>query len=85
MKINLSPFWELSTEHAASSDGRPVLVNKTTGEAFGPGDTMKPYLSYGFMSAREAVRRLARTQSLDEEELALVGQFIKGTKGDERQ
>jgi len=85
MTVNLSPTWRLSTDNAAPNSGRLVLVNRTTGEAFGPGDTVKPYPSYGFMSAREAVRRLARTQSLDEEELALVGRFIKGTKGDERQ
>ena len=84
MTVNLSPTWRLSTDNAAPSSGRLVLVNRTTGEAFGPGDTVKPYPSYGFMPASDAVRRLAKMKQLDEEELALVGRFIKGTKGDER-
>jgi hypothetical protein len=41
--------------------------------------------SWGFVPASDAVRRLAKMKQLDEEELALVGRFIKGTKGDERQ
>ena len=28
MKPTLSPSWELSTEHAASRHGQPVLVNR---------------------------------------------------------
>jgi len=89
MKISLSPSWELTTDHAASSYGQPVLVNRTTGAVFAPGDVVNPYPSqpvfvfppYGFMPASDAVRRLAKTKKLDEEELALVGRFIKGTKG----
>lgn len=45
MQVNLSGSWELSTDHAASSYGQPVLVNRATGEAFGPGDILKPYPS----------------------------------------
>ena len=41
--------------------------------------------SWGFVPASDAVCRLAKMKQLDEEELALVGRFIKGTKGDERQ
>jgi len=93
MTINLSLTYELTTDHPASSYGRPVLVNRTTGAVFGPGDVVNPYPSlpafvfppYGFMPASDAVRRLAKMKQLDEEELALVGRFIKGTKGDERQ
>ena len=93
MIISLSPSWKLTTDHAASSYGQPVLVNRTTGAVFGPGDVVNLYPSlpafifppYGFMPASDAVRRLAKLKQLDEEELALVGRFIKGTKGDERQ
>jgi hypothetical protein len=40
MKATLAPSWDLTTEHAASSYGQPVLVNRGTGEAFGPGDIL---------------------------------------------
>jgi len=75
MKIILSPSWELSTDHSASSYGQPVLVKRSTGEAFGPGDILKPYPSYGFMSAADAVRRLAKTKKLDEDGQSLVVEF----------
>jgi hypothetical protein len=50
-------------------------VNRATGEAFGPGDILKPYPSFGFMSAVEAVRRLAKTAKLDAEGRKLVAKF----------
>ena len=49
MKIYLSQSWELSDEHSASIEGRPVLVNKKSGEAYGPGDIIgrdRPVLDY---------------------------------------
>jgi len=61
MTLRLSGNWELSTEHAASSHGQPVLVRRATGEAYGPGDVVKMFPSYGFEPAREAVARLARS------------------------
>lgn len=85
MKISLSPSWELTTDHAASSHGFPVLLNRDTGTAYGPRDlVMMLFPSWGFVPASDTVRRLAKMKQLDEEELALVGRFIKGTKGDER-
>lgn len=75
MQVNLSGSWELSTDHAASSYGQPVLVNRATGEAFGPGDILKPYPSYGFMPAAEAVRRLSKTAKLDAEGRDLAARF----------
>ena len=67
--------WELTTEHAASSYGQPVLVNRATGEAYGPGDILKPYPSWGLMLATEAVKRMAATVKLTEEENALAEKF----------
>jgi hypothetical protein len=68
------------------SHGFPVLLNRDTGTAYGPRDlVMMLCPSWGFVPASDAVRRLAKMKQLDEEELALVGRFIKGTKGDERQ
>jgi hypothetical protein len=37
MKATLSPHWELSTEHTASSNGQPVLVHPSTGPPTAPG------------------------------------------------
>jgi len=75
MTVKLSPSWTLTTEHAASSYGQPVLVHRTDGVAYGPGDIVKPYPSYGYMTAAAAVARLAKTARLDDEGKALVGRF----------
>lgn len=75
MKTTLSPSWELSTDHAASSYGQPVLVHRATGEAYGPGDIVAPYPSYGPMVAADAVRRMAKTAHLDADGRALVERF----------
>lgn len=76
MERHLSPSWKLSTEHAASSYGIPVLVNCASGEAFGPGDIVKPYPSWGFGPARDAVSRMAKTAHLDGEGTKLVSLFL---------
>ena len=75
MRAQLTGTWELSTEHAASSYGQPVLVHRPTGDAYGPADVIKPYPSFGFMRAADAVVRLARTAHLDGEGAALVEAF----------
>ncbi len=41
MQVALAPLWELTTEHACASDRHPVLVNRSTWEAFGPGDLVE--------------------------------------------
>ena len=75
MKATLSPSWELSDDHAMNSHGQPVLVQRSTGDAYGPGDILQPYNSSGFMPAAQAVARLAKTQTLDAEAQALVDRF----------
>jgi len=60
MTLRLSGNWELSTEHQASTDGRPVLVRRGTREAYGPDDVLQMFPSYGLLPARQAVARLAR-------------------------
>lgn len=67
--------WELTTEHAASSYGQPVLINRATQEAFGPGDIVRAYPSWGFMAAAEAVKRMAATANLDEDGQDAVTRF----------
>lgn len=76
MRAILSETWELSTDHAASSYGQPVLVHRPTGEAYGPGDILKPYPSYSYMPASEAVRRLAKTARLEANAQPLVARFV---------
>jgi hypothetical protein len=76
MKASLSPSWDLSTEHAASRHGQPVLVNRSTGEAFGAGDIVTLHASYGYMIAAEGVARLAKRAKLTAKGKALVAQFV---------
>jgi hypothetical protein len=78
MITSLSPPWELSDEHAMSSYGKPVLVNRSTGDAYGAGDILQAYNSWGFMSAARVVARLARTKALDADGDALVARFLAG-------
>jgi hypothetical protein len=77
MKASLSPFWELSTEHAASSYGQPVLVQRHTGQTFGPGDRVQLYPSYGYTTAAAAVSRFAKTAPLSTAAQALVARFVE--------
>jgi len=76
MKATLSPSWELSTDHAASRHGQPVLVNRDTGEAFRPGDKVKLSPSQGYAKAVHAVARLAETAKLNVDGDALVARFV---------
>jgi hypothetical protein len=77
MKVTLSPNWDLTTEHPEASSGRPVLVNRATGDAFGPGDPVQIYeLEAGYMPAHVAVRSLAKAAELNTAERALVKRFV---------
>ncbi len=55
MNVTLTLTWELSTEHPASTYGQPVLVNRDTGEAYGPSDVVQVYGPMGRMVAAKAV------------------------------
>ncbi len=76
MKTVLNPSWELSTEHAAGY-GQPLLVRRSTGEAYGPGDLVKLYPSLNPRPAAEAVARLAKRSKLDAEGRALAERFMR--------
>ena len=76
MKVSLSPSWELSTEHAASSYGKPVLVQRSSKQAFGPGDSVRVYPAWGFLPATKAVARLATLTRLTPDAQALVDRFV---------
>jgi hypothetical protein len=76
--VRLTGSWELTTDHAASSYGQPVLVRIETREAYGPGDIVQMFPSYGLLPARMAVARLARALGnvLDDPE-GLVEAFLR--------
>ena len=77
MNVILSPTWELTNEHAASSPGRPVLVKRTTGEAFGAGDVLRVYPEWPIYPVRKAVERMAQNnQRLTDREKQFVRGFI---------
>ena len=76
MNATLSPSWELTDEYAASRDGQPVLVDRVTGDAYGPGDIVKAHPSMAHMPAALAVHRLAQAAELDTAEQALVARFV---------
>jgi hypothetical protein len=52
-----------------------VLVNRGSGEAYGPGDVLIPYPSWGYVTAAAAVARLAKQRTLDADGAALVEKF----------
>jgi hypothetical protein len=78
MQIILSPSWILTDEHSASNDGIPVLANRGTGEAYGPGDTVRAYPSQDLVPAARVVDRLlgGKKQELTEEEKVFVRAFF---------
>lgn len=73
MRFFLSKKWELSTDHAFSSYLQPVLVNRKSNEAFGPDDVIRHYPSWGYMTAREAVKQLADKKGLSDK---LIDKFL---------
>ena len=78
MTTDIAPSFTLTTEHSASSYGHPVLVRLSTGEAYGPGDVIEAYPSWGFTPARQAVARMASTAQLDEDGRLAVETFTGG-------
>jgi hypothetical protein len=64
MEAHLSPTWKLSTEHPASSEDRPVLVDCVTSEAFGPDDLIELYPGHGLALAADGVRMLVKIARL---------------------
>ena len=65
---------ELTTEHSASSYGRPVLVYE--GEAFGPGDVLEQPAGAGPLNAGAWVRAWAAEPGRTEPELRTAAMFV---------
>lgn len=51
-------------------------MHRATGAAFGAGDLVTLYPSYGFLPAAHAVFRLAKTKRLSSSAAALVNRFV---------
>jgi hypothetical protein len=77
MRVKLSPEWVLTTDHSASSYGRPILVNEDDETAYGPADFVACYPASGFMMARYFVEKLALKIKLTEKQAQLVARFIR--------
>jgi hypothetical protein len=67
----------LRTDPCACSYEQPVLVNRGSGEAYGKGDIVKPYPSWDYMLARDAVLRMMKTADLSEDEKEFCGRFTR--------
>ena len=68
--------WVLTTNHSASNYDKPMLIHPGTGQAYGPGDNLEAYPDWGYLTAREVVKRMIETSNLKDEELSLVNKFI---------
>jgi len=63
----------------ASSYGQPVLVKRTTNEAWGRLDLVEMYPSWGLMLATDAVERAANAMpKLTKEERKFIAIFTEG-------
>lgn len=81
MKLTLSPSFELTDDHASSSYGQPVLVNRRSGEAYGPADLLQAYSSSLMQSASEAAARMASMTKWTYEEQKFIDRFTNSGKG----
>ncbi len=77
MKVTLTRAWELSDEHARSRAGQPVLVNRGTGAAYGPGAPVDAFPLWGVLPAARLVAHLAKTVRLNAQDMTRVTRFIE--------
>jgi hypothetical protein len=84
MHTTLDPSWDLTTDHAASRHGQPVLVNRGTGKAYGPEDILKASPFWGFLPAAAVVDRLLKGKRLDLDTETMVTRFVGSTRPGKR-
>ena len=75
MKPRLTPSFELSDERPESFNGQPVLVNRATGKAYGPGDFIEPYVFWGFKPAVVHVNRMSKIKKHTDKEMEFIKRF----------
>ncbi len=75
MFVKLTATYFLTTDHAKSRSGQPVLLNQATGQAFLPGDALVAYESWPKMPASQLVNKMAAWRDFSGEERRLIEQF----------
>lgn len=75
MQVKLTATYFLTTDHAKSRFGQPVLVDRATGQAFLPGDKLAAYESWQVMPAAQVVQKMASWRNFSEEERRLMELF----------
>jgi hypothetical protein len=75
MKVGLTSIFESSDERPESFKGQPVLVNRATGKAPGPGDFIEPYAFWGFKPAVVHVTRMRNMKKHTDKEMEFTKKF----------
>lgn len=75
MQVKLTATYFLTTDHAKSRFGQPVLVDRATGQAFLPGDKLAAYESWQVMPAAQVLLKMASWRNFSEEERKLIELF----------
>ena len=75
MFVKLTAIYFLTTDHAKSRSGQPVLLNQATGQAYLPGDALVAYESWPTMPASQLVNKMASWRDFSDEERRLIEQF----------
>jgi hypothetical protein len=76
MQVKLTANYFLTTDHAKSRFGQPVLVDRATGQAFLPSDAFAPYEFWQTMKADQIVKRMASWGTFSKAEQGLINQFL---------
>jgi hypothetical protein len=76
MFVKLTANYFLTTDHAKSRSGQPVLVNRATGQAFLSSDTLVAYESWQKMTAAQVVGKMASWRDFSVEERRLIELFV---------
>jgi hypothetical protein len=75
MKVRLTSSFDLSDKRPKSFNSQPVLVNRATGKASGPGDFIEPYAFWGFKPAVVHVTRLRNMKKHTDKEMEFIKRF----------
>jgi len=75
MVANLTPSYQLTSEHPASHGGIPILLHRPSGQAHGPTDVLEPFPSVGLTTAAAFVVRHSR--KLEGNDLAVADNFLR--------
>jgi hypothetical protein len=74
--VKLTATYFLTTDHAKSRFDQPILVNKATGQAYLPSDSLAAYESWPLMLATQVVNKMASWRDFSGEERRLVERFL---------